>query len=300
MIRGRSTASVGYLETVAAAALWGSSGIWSTALFARGLTPGSTALLRPALGGIVLFAAALLVARPALRPGWRAFLILAGLGGAITAVFQIAYQSSLASSGVPTTVALLYLSPAFTLAASGPLLREWPTARQLGLAAFSVTGVWLTVTGVEGADVTLDLRGLGWGILAGATYAMYSLFGRWGGPRYGPWATLLHSNLGSCVLMALVLPVAGYPVVLPADGASWGILAAYSVLTLSAASILYYDALARIEAGRAAIFTTLEPVVAAVLATIFLNEGLTTRGWFGLAMVVAGVAGAYALERRSV
>jgi DME family drug/metabolite transporter len=261
------------------------------------MNAGSNALLRPGLGQIVLTLGALLFARASLRPGWRGFLMLAGAGGAITAVFQLAYQTSLAGSGVTTTVALLYLSPAFTLTASGPLLGEWPTWRQLALAAVSVVGVWLTVTGARGVDTTLDLHGLGWGVLAGATYDGYTLFGRWASLKHGSYATLVHSNLGACVLLAFALPLMGIQIVAPQSARGWTVLSAYAVFTLAASSALYYDALGRIRAGRAAIATTLEPVVAAILATIFLDQGLAPRGWIGLAMVVGGVAGGYAAGR---
>lgn len=293
----RPAAAVGYLEASAAAALWGTSGIFSTLLLQDGMNAGSNALLRPALGQLVMVLGALVAARSSLRPGWRAFLLLAVPGGAITAVFQLAYQSSLAGAGVTTTVALLYLSPAFTLAASGPLLREWPTTRQLGLAALSVAGVWLTVTGARGVDTTVDLDRVGWGVLAGATYAGYTLFGRWAAPRYGSYATLFHTNLGACMLLALGLPLLGVSIVGPQTSRSWAVLWIYAVFTLAASSALFYDALGRIQAGHAAIATTLEPVVASILATVFLQQGLEPRGWIGLAMVVGGVAGGYALGR---
>ena len=48
-----------------------------------------------------------------------------------------------------------------------------------------------------------------------------------------------------------------------------------------------------IEAGQAAIASTVEPVAGALLATLLLGQGLTGWGWFGLAVVVTGVAGAY-------
>src|SRR5262245_27225134 len=143
----------------------------------------------------------------------------------------------------------------------------------------------------------MNLRGLAWGVLAGATYAGYTLFGRWSAPRYGPYPTLLHTTLGSCLLLALGLRIVGQDIVVPGDGEGWVILVVYSLLTLSLSSILYYDALGRIEAGRAAIGTTLEPVVAAVLATLLLDQGLEPQGWLGLAMVVGGVAGGYAAAR---
>jgi drug/metabolite transporter (DMT)-like permease len=293
----RSTAAAGYLEATAAAALWGCSGIFATALLGLGLTAGSNALLRPVLGGVALLLGAIAFARSSLRPGWRAFLLLAGPGGAITALFQIAYQSSFAESGVTTTVALLYLAPAITVAASGPLLGEWPTGRQLALAALSVVGVWLTVTGAEDASMDLGARGLVWGVLAGTSYAGYTLFGRWGARRHGSYATLLHTNLGSCLLIAIGLPLLGLRVVMPQSAEAWRLMGVYALLTVTLSSLLYYDALHRIEAGRAAIATTLEPVVAAVLATLILDQGLEPRGWAGLAMVVGGVAGGYAAGR---
>jgi DME family drug/metabolite transporter len=184
------------------------------------------------------------------------------------------------------------------MALSGPLLREWPKRRQLALAALSVVGVWLTVTGAKDAAVTLDdPRGLLWGVLAGATYAGYTLFGRWSAPRHGPYATLLHTTLGSCVFLAVMLPLLDFEVVLPTGGHAWALIVVYALVTLSIPSALYYDALGRIEAGRAAIATTLEPVVAAVLATVLLDQGLEPLGWLGLAMVVGGVAGGYAAGR---
>jgi DME family drug/metabolite transporter len=293
----RPASAVGYLEVTAAAALWGSSGIFATALLAMGLSAGSNALLRPVLGAAFLLIGALLFARASLRPGWRAFLVLAGPGGLITALFQLSYQSSFATSGVTTTVALLYLSPALTMAAAGPLLGEWPTRTQLALAALSVVGVWLIVTGAEGASLTLDARGLAWGILAGVTYAGYTLFGRWSSRRHGAFPTLLHTTIGSCVLLAIALWLLGMSVVIPSSARAWTLLGVYALFTLSLSSVLYYDALGRIEAGRAAIATTLEPVVAAVLATMILDQGLELRGWLGLAMVVGGVAGGYAAGR---
>ena len=289
---------VGYLEVAGAATLWGSEGIFATALFSLGMTPQSVALLRPAIGGGFLLLGAVLFARASLRLSWRGFLLLAGAGGLITAVFQVAIHTSLSLTGVATTIALLYLAPALVIAASGPLLGEWPTRGQVGLAGLSIAGVWLTVAGVRGATVTVTPVGIAWGVLTAAAYAGYTLFGRFGARRYGSYATLLHSTFGACVLLACALPVAGYPIVTPTTARAWTILVLLGFFTLAAAGALYYDALGRIEAGRAAIASTLEPVIAAVLATVLLDQGLAPLGWVGLAMVVAGVAGAYALDRR--
>ena len=182
---------------------------------------------------------------------------------------------------------------------SGPILHEWPTRLQVALALVSVAGVWLTVTGGTGAVVRWTLPGIGWGVLCGAMYAAYTIFGRIAARRYSALSTTLFSTLGGCLLLLVAVPFAIGPIVLPTSARGWVLIVGYGIFTQAAATGLFYDALRRIETGRVAITATLEPVVAALLAWVLLDQGLQGRGWLGLAMVVGGVAGAYALERET-
>lgn len=287
---------VGYLEVLAAASLWGSSGIFSVNLFRLGVTPGSLALLRPLVGAAVLLAMVAAVRPGVLKIRGRGLLFLVGVGGGLTALFQVAYQMAMDSVGVPATVGLLYLAPAFVVAAAAPLLGERPSPLRVTLAAVSVVGVWLTATGARGADVALTPVGVAWGVTAAASYAGYTLFGRRAAPIHGSLATVAWSTAGACVILAAVLPAAGVSVTLPATLRGWVLLLAYGVLTIPVASFLFYDALGRMEAGRVSIASTLEPVVAALLATWLVSQHLTPTGWLGLVLVVSGVAGAYAVK----
>lgn len=290
---------LGYLEVLAAASLWGSSGIFSVALFRRGMAAPDVALLRPWFGLVFLLAGAWLFRRSAFRVPARGLWAMAGIGGVATAVFQVAYQMSTEAVGVPTTVALLYLAPAVVLAAAGPVLGERPTRRQVGLAAVSVVGVWLTVIGGQGVSLRVQgPDGLAWGVLAGLSFAAYTLLGRYAAPRWGSVATVLHATWSACLLLALAVPfVWGAPSAPPGAGAT-GLLAAYGLLTIAAAAFLFYDALGRIPAGHVAIVSTAEPVVAALLATLLVGQGLEPLGWVGLVLVVIGVAGASARRVR--
>jgi DME family drug/metabolite transporter len=69
------------------------------------------------------------------------------------------------------------------------------------------------------------------------------------------------------------------------------LVAVFGATTIALAQFLFFDALARIEAGRASLATAIEPVVAAMLATLLLDQGLRPLGWAGIALVVAGVVG---------
>jgi drug/metabolite transporter (DMT)-like permease len=226
-----------------------------------------------------------------LRVEKRGVLVLGVAGGIAVGIFQIAYQFSIDAAGVPTTVALLYLAPAIVALASGPLLGERPTALSLALVALTVAGVWLTVLGADEVTSTFGKGGLWWGLLAAASYAAYTLLGRHASPRFGSMPTAVYSTAGACVVLAISVPLTPGPLTLPGGGTAWLLLIAFSLLTIAGAQLLFFDALGRIEASRASVAASLEPVMAALLATVLLDQGLSRLGWLGIALVVVGVAG---------
>ena len=290
---------IGYLEALGAAALWGSSGIFSVHLFRLGVPPESVALLRP-LVGVGFVAAFLAVRRPAeLRTDRRGLLLLGLGGGATIGLFQLAYQLSTDAVGVPSTVALLYLAPALVALASGPLLGEWPSALRVALAGVTLVGVWLSVLGAEDVAPEFGTTGLVWGLLAGIGYAAYTLFGRHASPRYGAARTVLYSTLGSSVVLAVAVPAVSGPIILPPTPLAWAVLLAFGLLTIAVAHLLFFDALSRVEASRASIAASIEPAVAGILATQLLGQGLAPLGWVGITIVVAGVAAVGATRDRT-
>lgn len=283
---------LGYAEALLASVLWGSSGIFSVHLFRAGVTPSSLAFLRPAIGVVVLAGFFAVAGRRSLwRLSPRALAVIALGGGSAVALFQLSYQMSIDAIGVPATVALVYLAPAIVVAASGPVLGEWPSPRRVVLAAATLGGVWLTVAGADAVTPEFGNGGVVWGVLAGLAYAGYTMFGRFATPRFGSSATMVYSTLGACVALGVALPLVAEPVELPGSGSAWLLLVAFAVLTVSGAQFLFFDALGRIEAGRASIASAVEPVVAALLATVLLRQGLGPSGWLGVAVVVVGVIG---------
>lgn len=280
---------LGYTEAVVAASLWGSSGIFAVNLFRLGVPPESLAFLRPLVGAIILLAAVCLRHREGLRIDRRGLLILMAGGGLSVGFFQIAYQLSTDAVGVPSTVAMLYLAPAVVALASGPLLNEWPDRTRIALLVVTLAGVWLSVLGADSVTAMFGSSGLGWGVMAGIAYGVYTLFGRYAAPLYGSIPTVLYSTLGCVLFLAVILPVTSGPIVWPGSTAAWLVLLTFSALTIAVAHFLFFDALSRIDASRASIATAIEPVVAASLATVLLGQGLSPLGWTGIAIVVAGV-----------
>lgn len=287
----RGSRLIGYAEALGAASLWGSSGIFAVNLFRLGVPPESLALLRPLVGAVFLLGFVGLRNPRALATDLRSLVVLLIGGGLSVGVFQIAYQLSTDAVGVPSTVAMLYLAPAFVAATSGPLLAEWPDRTRVALVAVTLLGVWLSVFGADDVTATFGTSGLIWGLLAGVSYGVYTLFGRFAAPRYGSTRTVVYSTLGACLFLAAVVPTTTGAIVWPASGAAWALLIAFGALTMAVAPFLFFDALSRIEASQASIATSIEPVVAGVLATILLSQGLSVVGWIGIGIVVVGVVG---------
>jgi drug/metabolite transporter, DME family len=292
----RAAVARAYLQVILAGALWATGGPFSVILHRMGIPPESLALLRPVMGGILLLVLVLALPGPDLRPSRRDLLGMLLGGGVIVAVFQLAYQMSTATVGVPATVALLYLAPAFVVGVSPVVLGERLTPGKAGLALLSVGGVWLTVLGARGVDVDLTLAGVLWGCLCGLSYGSYTLFGKAYGRGPGPLAALFWSTVGGSILLAAAWWLRGVSVVLPDTGAGWGVLLLFALLTMAVAPLLLFHGMKTLEAGRASIGTTVEPLVAAVLAMVFLDQVLTPMGWFGMLLLVTGVSGAYALR----
>jgi len=286
-----------YLLAVGAGVLWGTAGPFSVGLVRAGLSPESVAILRPLLGSAALAALLLHPAWRGPRLGFRGLLLLAGGGGILVGLFQMAYQQSTAALGVASTVALLYLFPALVLALSGPLLREWPSPARVAMGCLSVLGVWIAVVGASGG-VRFTPSGLAWGLLTGASFGGYTLLGRHAAPHFGALPTLVWSTAGGTLLLAGAYVAAGTPVSLPGEAWGWVLLILFTLTTIPAASLLYFGALARIDAGRAAVGATVEPLVGTLLAWLLLAQAVGPVTWVGLLVLVTGVAGTYLVGRR--
>ncbi len=282
---------LGYTEAVAAACLWGSSGVFAVNLFRLGVPPESLALLRPLLGSALLLAMVGASNRRVLAIDRTGLMVLLGGGGVAVGIFQVAYQFSTDAVGVPSTVAMLYIAPAIVAIASGPLLGEWPDRTRIVLLVVTLSGVWLSVLGAHDVAATFGTSGVLWGVLAGVSYGAYILLGRFASPRYGSIRTVVYSSVGSVLFLAVAVPATTGPVVWPDSGQAWALLLAFSVLTIVVAHTLFFDALKRIDASRVSIASAIEPVVAGILATLLLAQGLSPMGWAGIGLVVSGVVG---------
>lgn len=291
------TRLLGYVSALGAGVLWGTTGPLSTALYAEGAELTGIGFWRIALAvvGLGLWAAS----RPRSFRMDRRGLLAVGLGGgALVAVFEVAYQFAIAGTGVAGAAALLYTAPLIVAVLAVPLLGESLTLLRILLAIMVMIGAALTVQGGQGGGSGLPGVGVGvvGGLAAASAYAGTTLLARWAVPRYGVAPVLFYEMLGGTLLLALLLPAAGRAPHLPPSAGAWLYVLALGVGTILVANVLFFQGLKRIEAAPTAVAATIEPVVAALLALAIFGQALTGLGWVGLVLVVLGVAGGYVEE----
>lgn len=268
------------LYILAAATLWGLVGPVAMLALREGIAPLEIAFWRAAIAGVLYAVHALITGRWRLAVRDVPAIVAFGLIG--VSLFYSSYLLAVEAGGAALAAVLLYTAPAWVALLSWSVLRESPSRRRLLAVTATVAGVALVAT-AGGGSVRITPAALGWGLTAGASYALYHLFGR----RY-------FSVYPAAAVLALALPVGAlglFPLVTfhSRSQTAWIALLFIAVVPTYAAYLLYAVGLRRLEAARAAVFATIEPVVAAAVAFAAFGERLAPVGYLGAAIVLGGV-----------
>ncbi len=272
----------GVLLVAVSATGFASIGLFARVAAASGASLLTVLALRFVLAGIIL--ALVLRHRRLAWPRGRDLAGLVLLGALGYTAQSFCFFSALNHLTVGLTVLLLYLHPALVLLAGAALGRQRLTPRKAALAAASFAGILLTVRG----DLAGTPVGLAFGIGAALIYTNYILVGEHLTPRTGviPAATVI--VLSAAVMFCLGTLVEG--VRWPGTTGGWLAVAGIAVLGTSLATVTFFAGVQRIGAGDAATLSTLEPVVALVLAFVFLGEQLGAVQLAGALLVIASAA----------
>jgi drug/metabolite transporter (DMT)-like permease len=221
--------------------------------------------------------------------------------GLVLAVFNSLWTLSVALNGAAVATILVYCSAGFTALLGWWFLKESLGWAKLLAVAFSLSGCVLVSGGFDAAALRANAVGLLTGVLAGLSYAAYSLLGRSAAQRHlNPWTTLLYT-FGFAALFLLgfnLLPGGWLPgsAARPADlfwlgnaWVGWGVLFLLAAVPTVAGFGLYNVSLTYLPSSVANLIVTLEPVFTAVTAYILFGEQLSSIQLAGGALILAGV-----------
>jgi len=273
---------------LAAGILWGGMGIFVRALSAYGFTSLQITAIRLISAAILLWIFSGLFNRTGLRvhPAdlpWMALLGLASLLAMTMCYFLAIQLTSLSIASI-----LLYTAPAIVLILSAIFFREKLTARKITALILAIAGCVL-VSGSSGGSLTLPglLAGLG----SGLAYALYSIIGKVVLKKYPSLTVTTYAfsfaALGSLLFCRPVhmLQTAAAGIDLPL------IILMISIGLLSAALpyTIYSAALRHVEAGKASIMASVEPLVATLCGFLIYKESLTLPQMLGILMILGAI-----------
>ncbi|ROO90489.1 DME family drug/metabolite transporter [Actinocorallia herbida] len=280
----------GPMPILAAGILWGTTG--TAASFAPAgadaAAVGSAALV---LGGLLLF----LTTRGSLRlavGGTPARKVRLLLGAVTVAGYPVTFYPAVSMTGVAVaTVIALGSAPVFAGLLGWCLGHGRPSARWMWATGAAVAGCGALVLGpaLDGSGARVDLVGVALALVAGASYAAYSLIaGRLisEGEASSP---VMGVMFGGAALLVLPVVLATGPGWI-ATGAGLSITVYLAFFTSFLAYRLFGIGLRNTSAETATVLTLSEPAVAALLGVVVLDEYLPPLSWAGLAVLALALA----------
>lgn len=281
----------GIVCVLIASALWGTTG--TAATFAPDVSPLAIGAAAMGLGGLLQTALALRQINAdwgLLRRHW-AYVVIGALA---VAIYPLAFYSSMRLAGVTVgTVITIGTAPLLSAVIERvfdgkPLSRRWLFGMLIGV----IGAVLLCIAKAAGhpdsaihATTFESIAGVGLGLLAAATYALYS----WTAHR------LMRQNISSGAAMGatfgigglLLMPVlfvTGGPLLESSTNAAVGIY--MTLMPMFLGYVLFGMGLARIPASLATTLSLIEPVIAALLAVTIVGERLPAIGWIGVGLII--------------
>ena len=281
----------GYLLVLLAAALWATIGvIYSHLALSLGLPPLAVAAARAGIGGLVLLAGL------GAAPGGRRLLRIRGRALAITlaygvlgiALFYACYVYAVVAAGVAVASVLLYTAPAWVALIAWRFLGECLSRAHLAALALTLAGAALVAGVASGGAARPSAAAILWGLAAGLTYAIWSVFNSVGVRHASPWTLQCYGMLAGAAALLLVQPL-GPLAAAAASPAAIGWLVLLGAGPTVGASVAYAAGVRRVPVSVASVVATLEPVIAAALARLLLGERLAPQQALGGALILLAV-----------
>jgi drug/metabolite transporter (DMT)-like permease len=246
-----------------------------------GLASPLIVLARVAFGGLTIATLVYLRRSPVRPKNRRDLTILLGQGALLalhwTAFFQAINVSSVA-------IGLLSFSsfPLFAAMIEPVILHTRPHWVQLVATVAVLPGIYLLVP-----SFSLDnavTRGVLWGLLAGATFALLSVTNRWLSRSYSSLVINLYQDLAAAVVLLPAFWLV--PTSHLFEPSTLLILIILGVCCTALAHTLFVESLRSITAQLASLIATLEPVWGIAFALLLLGEIPTPRMLIGGALIL--------------
>ena len=279
----------GSLLIILAGIFWGSMGIFVRRLGEEGFDSIQIVSIRVTLAAII-FALILALKDPS---GFRIRLkdipLFLGLGFGSILFFTVCYFTAIRMMSLSTAAILLYTSPVWIMLMSVLFFRERLNVRKILALVLSFAGCVL-VSGLSGGGLTVT--GLLIGLGSGIGYGLYSILGTVALKRYSPYAVTAYTFIFAAAGSLFICHPGDMIGKITASESVGGLLLfclATALVTAVIPFLAYTLGLRSVEASRAGILATVEPLVATLFGVMVFSERMTVASAMGVALILAAV-----------
>ena len=281
--------NIGPLLIILAGCFWGSMGIFVRRLSTFGFSPIQIVALRITVAALAFSLLLLIKDRSGFRIAPRDLPLFLGLGFGSILFFTVCYFSAITIMPLSTAAILLYTSPIWIMLMSVLFFREKLNRIKLTALALAFAGCVL-VSGISGEGLTLT--GLLLGLGSGIGYGLYSILGTVALRKYSPYTVTTYTFLFAAAGSWMVCRPADMISKIAAADNLTGLLL-FCVLTGLVTAVIpflaYTLGLRTVEASRAGILATIEPLVATLVGIVVFSEPLTLLSGLGIVLILAAV-----------
>lgn len=272
---------------VALAALcWGLSGGIGGILIAGGWDALVVSFYRGLIGLLFVLVWLLLRPRHSGLTNHRLWLwsALAGLGVAGNFTF---YFVSIGQGSVAVAATLMYCAPVFVYLVSFALKLESPTRLKWAAIVMVMLGIGLLTQIFDIGASSVTPMGVGAGLLAGLSYAIFIFGFKYAAPHGTPQAIL---SIAFAVLAVILIGLSDFDqIVIALSTPDWPLIAGLGVLGAGLSFVLYIIGLKHTAPAVASIVAMVEPVTATLFGVAVLNESLVGAQIFGMVLILVTV-----------
>ena len=282
-------AIIGSALIIIAGCFWGSMGIFVRRLDTYGFSSIQIVSIRVTMAALIFALVLFVKDRKGFTISFRDIPLFLGLGFGSILFFTVCYFSAITMMSLSTAAILLYTSPIWIMLMSILFFHEKLDRRKLIALALAFAGCVL-VSGISGGGVTPT--GLLVGLGSGIGYGLYSILGKIALCKYSPYTvttyTFVFAAIGSWFICRPADMINKF-----SDAADPGFLILFCCLTAVITAVIpflaYTLGLERVEASKAGIIATIEPMVATLIGIVVFSEPLTLMSGMGIALILSAV-----------
>lgn len=274
---------------ILAGCFWGSMGIFVRRLSTYGFNSVQIVTIRLTLAALMFCILLFFKDRSGFRISLRDIPLFLGLGVGSVLFFAVCYFTAITMMPLSTAAILLYTSPIWIMLMSLLFFHEKLTGKKVAALLLAFAGCVL-VSGISGEGMTLT--GLLIGLGSGIGYGLYSILGTVALRRYSPYTvttyTFLFAAAGALLICHPADMLSKFSAA-PAKGSLFLLCLLTALVTAVIPFLAYTLGLRSVEASRAGILATVEPMVATLIGLIVYGEPLTVSSGLGIILILAAV-----------